>query len=64
MEPEFSKGDKVEFIVNGKKKKGIIVTVDTYFQLADVTYDIYVAKDECLYKHFDEPSILGRVRWW
>lgn len=62
MSPKFVKGQKVRFTVNGTNKTGVIKTVDTYFQYADITYDIYVKKEPCLYKHVPESSILGVVK--
>lgn len=62
MSPKFKKGEKVRFTINGTNKTGVVETVDTYFQYADVTYDIYVTKEPCLYKHVPESSILGVVK--
>lgn len=61
MSLKFEKGQKVRFIVNGTNKIGVVETVDTYFQYADVTYDIYVKKEPCLYKHVPESDVLGQV---
>lgn len=59
MESKFKKGETVKFLFNEIEKTGVIMTVDTYFQVTDVTYDIYAGKEECLYKHVPELDVKG-----
>ncbi len=35
--------------------------INTYFQIADITYDIYVEKEECLFKHVAESDVFGKA---
>jgi len=61
MESKFKKGDKVKFLFNEKEKIGIIIIVNTYFQMADITYDIYIKKEECLFKHVTESDVFCKA---
>lgn len=60
--PKFKEGDKVKFSCNGKDLIGTIYIVDKYGTLddpSDVSYDILVESENCLYKHFTE-SLVGK----
>lgn len=60
MESKFKKGNKVKFLFNEKEKTGVIIMINTYFQIADITYDIYVEKEDCLFKHVAESDVFGK----
>lgn len=61
MNSKFSKGQKVKFIFNGVEKIGIVEIVDTFGAFAEVSYDIYIVSEPCLYKHVVESSVLCRL---
>ena len=50
--PKFKVGDNVSFTINNVKRNGIVLIVDAYgaFCLDDVSYDILVETENCLYK--------------
>lgn len=58
--PKFKEGDMVEFEWKGETKVGEIYIVDKYGTFdnpSDVSYDIYVEKDNVLYKHYTEALV-------
>lgn len=64
--PKFKHGDKVRFKVNDTVEKvGSIYIIDkwgTFFDKSDVSYDIMVEDENCLYKHFNEGCIIEKVK--
>ena len=60
MSPKFEKGQKVVFRVNGITKTGLVETIDTFFGHTEIQYDIYVEKEECLFKHVADSDVLAR----
>ena len=60
--PKYEVGDNVSFTINNETRNGFIYIVDTYgaFGLDDVSYDILVETEDCLYKHVEE-KYLERV---
>ena len=66
VSPKFRKGEKVKFIHRGRILRGVIGTVDNYpaFGIEDmgVEYDVWVAKEQCLYKHVKESSLVDAKR--
>lgn len=62
--PKFDYGDVVTFKVAGGIKQGTIAIIDeygTFFDDSDVSYDIFVKEDNCLYKHFREDYLLEKI---
>ena len=62
--PKYTEGDIVEFEFNDEIKEGTIYIVDkygTFFDDSDVYYDVLVKKENTLYKHIIERSIIGKV---
>lgn len=62
--PKFKLGDKVQFEVDfnneHKVKEGEIWIIDEYGTFddpSDVSYDIFVKSENCLYKHFREDFV-------
>ena len=57
--PKFKVGDNVSFTINNETRNGIVLIVDTYgaFCLDDVSYDILVETENCLYKHVEERMV-------
>ena len=58
--PKFNYGDIVKFICNSEEKIGKIDIIDAYGTFADssdVSYDILVEKDNCLYKNIREDGV-------
>lgn len=58
--PKFKVGDEVCFDWKGATKAGVIWTVDKYGTFddpSDVSYDIFVKKENMLYKHFTEKLV-------
>lgn len=64
--PKFKYGDKVRFKVTDTiEKVGTIYIIDkwgTFFDKSDVSYDIMVEDENCLYKHFNESCIIEKVK--
>lgn len=61
--PKYKEGTTVKFIVCGKSKKGVIWIVDkygTWNYTEDVSYDIMVESENCLYKHIPEKYVVKR----
>lgn len=60
--PKFEYGQKVRFVIsdqngNSIEKIGTIEIIDrygTFFDTSDVSYDILVEDENCLYKHITE----------
>lgn len=66
--PKYKEGDIVRFKVkiNGETevKEGVVATVDQYGTFEydqDVSYDIMVDSENCLYKHFPEPTVIKKI---
>lgn len=57
--PKYKVGDTVSFTINNETRNGFIYIVDTYgaFALDDVSYDILVETEDCLYKHVEETRV-------
>ena len=62
--PKVKVGDNVSFTINNETRNGIVLIVDAYgaFCLDDVSYDILVETENCLYKHVEE-RIVTRTGW-
>ena len=62
--PKFKVGDNVSFTINNETRNGFIYIVDTYgaFGLDDVSYDILVEIEDCLYQHVEEKYV-EKVTW-
>lgn len=60
MENKYNEGDILSFKVHGELKKGIVWIVDrngTFEQHEFPSYDIFVRKENMLYKHVTEPEV-------
>lgn len=57
--PKYKVGDKVSFCINDITRKGVVFIVDAYgaIDTNDVSYDILVEKENCLYKHVEEQYV-------
>ena len=57
--PKYKVGDNVSFTINNEIRNGFIYIVDKYgaFGYDDVTYDILVESEDCLYKHVEETRV-------
>jgi hypothetical protein len=59
--PKFKYNDNVKFTyVNSEVKYGVIYIIDKYGTFeddSDVSYDIFVENDNCLYKHINEKYV-------
>lgn len=58
--PKFKKNDKVKFKIGGNVLNGVIEIVDafgTVDQNKQVSYDIFVESENCLYKHIVESIV-------
>lgn len=61
--PKYKVGTTVKFIVGDELKTGEIFVVDAYGTFDnpdDVSYDIMVESDNCLYKHIQEKYVVQR----
>lgn len=57
--PRFHYKDRVKFMFNGEWKEGVIEIIDaygTFGQSEEPSYDIF--SDGCLYKHYEESSLI------
>lgn len=55
--PKFNYGDVVKFKLGDDIKEGIVYIIDKYGTFeddSDVSYDIFVKSENCLYKHVTE----------
>lgn len=55
--PKFEYNQKVQFNFNNAVKEGYIYIIDKYGTFednSDVSYDIMVESENCLYKHINE----------
>lgn len=66
--PKYKEGDIVRFKVkiNGETeiKEGVVAIVDQYGTFEydqDVSYDIMIDSENCLYKHFPEPTVIKKI---
>ena len=62
--PKYSTKDIVEFKINDKVLKGEIRIVDKWGSMEcdiDVSYDIFRAEDNTLYKHIPENAIVRKL---
>ena len=58
--PKYNYGDTVSFVIDNKVKTGTIYIVDKYGTFeddSDVSYDIMVENENCLYKHIKETGV-------
>lgn len=58
--PKYKVGDQVVFNIGKLTKLGEIYIVDkfgTFFDDSDVSYDIMVESEKCLYKHIREDAV-------
>lgn len=58
--PKYNVGDNVSFMLQDEKKNGEIYIIDKYGTFednSDVSYDILVKEENCLYKHINERLI-------
>ena len=58
--PKFKYNDDVKFIFNSETKYGKIYIIDKYGTFeddSDVSYDIFVEQNNCLYKHINEKYV-------
>lgn len=61
--PKYSRDEVVTFELNGETKIGTIAIIDAYGtieQNAEVSYDIFVENENCLYKHIVE-SLVNKI---
>lgn len=61
--PKYSRNDTVTFELNGETKIGTIAIIDAYGtieQNTEVSYDIFVEDENCLYKHIVE-SLVNKI---
>lgn len=61
--PKYKEGTMVKFIIGDELKTGYIFVVDKYGTFADptdVSYDIMVESENCLYKHIPEKYVVQR----
>ena len=62
--PKYDYCDIVTFKCDGEIKEGIVVIIDrygTFFDSSDVSYDLLVDADKCLYKHFREDYLIEKL---
>lgn len=61
--PKYEEGTTVKFIIGNELKTGVIWVVDkfgTFNYKEDVSYDIMIESENCLYKHIPEKHIVQR----
>jgi hypothetical protein len=61
--PKYKEGETVKFIANNELKTGFVFVVDkfgTWDYTEDVSYDIMVESENCLYKHIPEKYVVQR----
>ena len=61
--PKYKEGTTVKFIFRNQLKTGVIWVVDRYGTFdykEDVSYDIMVESENCLYKHIPEKYVVQR----
>ena len=59
--PKYQYGNLVKFELGGEIKEGTVHIIDKYGTFeddSDVSYDILVGNENCLYKHINEKYIL------
>jgi hypothetical protein len=59
--PKYSHGQVVKFKVQDETKEGVIAIIDkwgTFEDNSDVSYDILVGDENCLYKHIREDYVV------
>lgn len=63
--PKYKAFDKVEFeFIENEVHKGVVWIVDkwgTYYDKSNVSYDIYVAEENMLYKHINEKYVKRKI---
>lgn len=62
--PKYKLGDIVKFKLEDEIKEGVVAIVDAYGTFSnpnDVSYDILVEKENILYKHFEEKTIIEKT---
>lgn len=64
--PKYKENDKVEFeLIENEVHIGVVWIVDrygTYYDKSNVSYDIYVAEENMLYKHINEKYIKRKAK--
>ena len=63
--PKYRRNQNVSFVLGDKTIQGKIAIVDkfgTFEQHNEVSYDIFCADEDCLYKHIPEPMITAIKR--
>lgn len=59
--PKYTRGQVVKFKVQDETKEGVIAIIDkwgTFEDNSDVSYDILVGIENCLYKHIREDYVV------
>lgn len=59
--PKYTRGQVVKFKVQDETKEGVIAIIDkwgTFEDNSDVSYDILVGDENCLYKHIREDYVV------
>ena len=62
---KYTYGDVVSFEYNGAEKEGVVEIIDVYGtpgRPRRVSYDIFIASENMLYKHVPEKYVLRKVR--
>lgn len=62
--PKYKKGQMVKFSLMNETKEGSIYIIDeygTFEDASDVSYDIFVEPENCLYKHIREDLIMQNI---
>lgn len=62
--PKYTYGDRVKFKIQDRVETGVIEIVDargTFEQNDEPSYDIFIEKQNCLYKHILQSSVLEKV---
>ena len=62
--PLYRREDTVRFSIGDESLEGVIRVVDAYGTFAqdeEPSYDIYVAKKKCLYKHIRQTTVLEQL---
>lgn len=60
-QPKYKEGQVVKFSIGDKTKEGIVYIIDKYGTFedeSDVSYDILVGDENCIYKHIREDFVI------
>lgn len=62
--PKYKVNETVRFTINEVERTGVVFIVDAYgaFECNDVSYDILVDQENCLYKHVEEKYVTTSVK--